>query len=74
MREAAGADDDISEIAVRFVSREADLDESLNPTDVVRVRLQDRIKRLEGFTNLAKTVLRDLKTRLEGFPPSRETN
>jgi hypothetical protein len=74
LAEAAGADDGMSEIVVRFVSREADLGREPNPTDVVRVQLQDRIKRLEGFTNLAETVLRDLKTRLEGFPPSREIN
>jgi len=70
LAEAAGADDGISEIVVRFVSKEADLGREPNPTDVVRVQLQNRIKRLEGFTKLAETVLRDLKTRLEDFPLS----
>ncbi len=70
LAEAAGADDGISEIVVRFVSKEADLGREPNPTDVVRVQLQNRITRLEGFTKLAETVLRDLKTRLEGFPLS----
>jgi len=65
LAEAAGADDGISEIVVRFVSKEAHLGREPNPTDVVRVQLQNRIKRLEGFTNLAETVLRDLKTRLD---------
>lgn len=74
LAEDSGADDGISEIVVQFVSKEAHLGKEPNPTDVARMQLQNRIKRLESFTNLAETVLRDLKTRLEGFPPSGEIN
>jgi hypothetical protein len=72
LAEAAGAEDGISEIVARFVSREAELGREPNLSDVVRLQLQNRVQRLEAFTNLAGVVLRDLKTRLEVVLPSKE--
>jgi hypothetical protein len=72
LAEAAGADDGISETVARFLSRETDLGREPNPSDVVCSQLQNRMQRLEAFTNLAGVVLRVLRTRLEVLLPSKE--
>jgi hypothetical protein len=65
LAKAAAAEDGASELVVRFVSKNADLAREPNPSDEARSQLQNRVQRLEAFTNLAGVVLRDLKTRLE---------
>jgi hypothetical protein len=72
LAEAAGAEDGVSEIVVRFVSTDADIGREPNPSDEARRRLQDRIRRLESFSSTAEGVLRDLKTRLEVLQRSTE--
>ena len=72
LAEAAGASDGVQEIVIRFISSNADLGKDPSPNAEVRRRLQDRIGRLEGFTHLAGSVVRDLKARLEALPPTDE--
>ena len=68
LAEAAGAESDISEIVIRFVSSEVDLGKEPGPNDIVRRQLQDRINRLEGFLKTAEVICLDLKTKLESLP------
>lgn len=72
LAEAAGAEDGVPEIAIRFVSSSADLGKEPDPNADVRRLLQDLIKRLDGFTKSAEAVARDLRARLEALPPSKE--
>lgn len=74
LAEAAGAEDGVPEIVIRFVSGNANVGKEPDPNAEVRRQLQNRIGRLEGFTKLAEAVLRDLKTRLEAFPLPTESN
>lgn len=74
LAEAAGAEDGVPEIVIRFVSSSVDLGREPEPSVEVRRQLQDRLRRLEGFTNLAEAVLRDLKARLEALPLPTESN
>jgi hypothetical protein len=69
LAEQAGAKDEVPEILIRFISDKADLGKKLDPDSALRRLLQDRIKRLEGFTTLAGTLVGELKTHLEALPP-----
>jgi hypothetical protein len=69
---AAGAEDGVPEIVIRFVSSSADVGKEPDPNAHVRRRLQDRTKRLDGFIKLAVTLASDLKAQLEALPPAKE--
>lgn len=73
LAEAAGAEGGITEIVIRFISSKADLGKESDPNAEVRRRLEDRLRRLEGFTKLAEAVAGDLRARLEALPPPKES-
>ena len=68
LAQAAGAEDGVSEIVIRFVSTAADLQKKPAVTQELRRRLEDRLKRLEGFAKLAATFADQLKAQLEELP------
>ena len=70
LAEAAGAADGISEIVIRFVSTKADLGRESDVHGGMRRQLQDRLKRLEGFTKLAEMLADHLQERLQALPES----
>jgi hypothetical protein len=61
---AAGAESDISETVIRFVSNEADLGAAPILEEEAQRTLQDRIKRLDGFLKMVEIVNQDLKAKL----------
>lgn len=70
--EAAGAEDGVPEIVIRFVSSSVDLGKKIDPNAEVRRQLQDRLRRLEGFTKLMEAFASDLRKRLETLPSPEE--
>ena len=64
----AGTDLGDVDIVIRFVSSEAESEMQPDPSECERELLQNRIERLETFTNMASTVCDGLKTRLETLP------
>lgn len=68
LAEAAGAEDGVSEIVIRFVSSATDLQKKPAVTQELRRRLEDRLKRLEGFAKLAATFADQLRTQLKELP------
>lgn len=70
LAEQAGAKDEVPEILIRFISDKADLGKKSDPNSALRRLLQDRIKRLEGFTTLTGTLVGELKAHLEALPPA----
>lgn len=68
LAEATGADDGVSEVVIRFVSSAADLDEKPDVNAEARRQLEGRLKRLEGFTNLAEGLASKWRQQLR--PPS----
>jgi hypothetical protein len=71
LAEAAGADDGVSEVVVRFVSSAADLDNKPDPDTEARRKLEDRLRRLEGFTKLAEGLAVEWRQRLQAHSPKR---
>jgi hypothetical protein len=69
LAEAAGIEDGVPEIVIRFVSTGADLSKEPDIQGELRRELQDRLKRLEGFIKLAETFAGHLSARLEVLPP-----
>lgn len=65
LAEAAGADEGVSEIVVRFVSSPADLDEKADLDADMRSKLEDRLSRLEGFIKLAEGLASSWRARLK---------
>jgi hypothetical protein len=74
LAEAASADDGIPEIVIRFVSTKADLGREPDVHEGLRRQLQDRLKRLEGFTKLAEALAGQLRERLTALPEPKETS
>ena len=56
LAEAAGAEDGVPEIVIRFVSTPADLGKEPDVHAEARRQLQDRLKRLEGFQQTCRGV------------------
>ena len=65
LAEAAGADDGVSEIVIRFVTGNDDLRKEIDESADSRRVLQERISRLEGFIKLSYAVVEHLKSRLQ---------
>jgi len=65
LAEAAGVEDGVPEIVIRFVSSAADLGKEADLHEEERRQLQDRLKRLEGFVKLAEPLANDLRARLQ---------
>jgi hypothetical protein len=74
LAEAAGAEDGVPEIVIRFISAAVDLHKEPDLQAEARGRLQDRVRRLEGFTNLTEHLARDLKAQLEALPKPKDDN
>ena len=72
LAKSAGADSDIDEIVIRFISKENEIRQDPDPNDEAKRLLQDRIIRLEKFSKMSETVLQELKTRLAALPPQAE--
>lgn len=72
LAEAAGEEDGVPEIVVRFVSDAANLHKEPDIHKEVRRQLQDRLKRLDGFSELAKLFADNLRARLNELPRSAE--
>jgi hypothetical protein len=68
LAEAAGVEDGVPEIVIRFISTAADLNKEPDVTKELRNRLQERLKRLDGFTKLAETVAAELRAQLTELP------
>lgn len=67
LAEAAGREEDFDLPVIRFITNEHDLLKDNVPSDGARKLLQDRIKRLESFSELADSLLSDLRVRLKEF-------
>lgn len=67
LADAAEAEYAIPEIVIRFVSSNTDFGKDLDPDADIRQRLEDRVKRLEGFIELAESVASDLKAQLKSL-------
>ncbi len=72
LAEAAETELSASEITINFVLNNADLGKDPDSNTEAREQLQDRIKRMGGFIELAKTVVHDLKMRLKDLPTLEE--
>jgi hypothetical protein len=72
LAEAAAMEDGGAEIVIRFLSSNADLGNRPDANIEIGRQLQDRIKRLEGFTKLAEAVLDDLRARRKALPRGSE--
>jgi hypothetical protein len=70
--ENAGVGWGAHDIVLRFASGKANLETTPDPNEHEREQLQNRIKRLEAFTNVAVRVCEDFKERLEALPPPQE--
>jgi len=64
LAENAGADPDVHDIVIRFISEKADVEKDPDPNEWERERLQGRLKRLDSFTKAAAAAAKDLKSRL----------
>lgn len=65
LAEAAGAEEASPEIVIRFISSSAKMSSTPDPKAVWRNRLNARLKKLEGFITLAKTVCSEWQAQLE---------
>jgi hypothetical protein len=74
LAEAAGAEDGVPEVVIRFISSTADPGKESDPNADVRRLLQDRKKRLDSFVILAVTLADKLKAQLDALPPAKETD
>jgi hypothetical protein len=72
LADAAGAERGAPEIVIRFVSDKEDIETEPDPYEKTRKRLEDRIKRLEGFTRLASAFADDYRNRLKALPEPKE--
>jgi len=61
LAESAGVADGVDLHVIRIIINECDL---VKPDDLRRKEIEDRIKRLEGFNELATTVAADLRSQL----------
>jgi hypothetical protein len=57
---------------IHFISTAADLKKEPDIHEELRRRLEDRLKRLEGFAKLAESFANHLRTRLEALPQPKE--
>jgi hypothetical protein len=65
LAEAAGAEDGVSEISIRFISSIDDLNEKPNLNAEERKKLEDRLVKLEAFDQLSKTISGHWRAQLE---------
>lgn len=63
--EAAGLEDGIDLPVIRIITDESDLLKASDPDDIARRRLEDRIKRLDGFRKMADSLASDLRRQLK---------
>jgi hypothetical protein len=68
VRLVEGIEDGVPEVVIRFISRADDLNKASDPNAAQRKLLSDRIKRLQGFTQIAASVAETLAKRLEALP------
>ncbi|MBG0810429.1 hypothetical protein IY145_13720 [Methylosinus sp. H3A] len=68
LAEAAGADNGVELPIIRVLVGENSLLKKSDPNEANRKQLQDRIDRLEGFTQMANALASDLKRRVQEFP------
>jgi hypothetical protein len=72
LAEAAGVEDGVPEVVIHYVSSYADLEKERDPDAGVRRLLKDRMKRLDGFVEMAATLAGDIKAKLDALPPVKE--
>jgi hypothetical protein len=65
LAKAAGLDDGIDLQVIRIITDESDLLKASDPDDIARRRLEDRIKRLDGFMKVAESLVSDLRRQLK---------
>jgi len=65
LADAAEVEQGVPEIVIHFISSNTDFGKDLDPNADVRQRLEDRVQRLEGFIELAESVVSDLKAQFE---------
>jgi hypothetical protein len=65
LAEAAGVEDGASELVIRFISHDAELENEPDGDTEIRRQLRDRIGRLNDFIKLAEAVAGTLTTQLE---------
>ena len=70
LAEKAGEDDAVDIMAIRFVTRENELVRDEEPTDPDRRLLEERLRKLETFVELADGWAADLRKRLSDVEPS----
>jgi hypothetical protein len=71
LAEAAEADEGIEFPVIRVMVGEKDLLEKVDPDEIARKQLQDRITRLDAFLEVAQSLSAEWRQRLEQFPSSR---
>jgi hypothetical protein len=69
LAEAITKEDDIDIRIVRSVTDDADALISENPSDLGKEKIEDLLKRLEGFTHLVSTLFSHLRQRLDQVTP-----
>jgi hypothetical protein len=72
LAEAAGAEEGVPEIVVRFVTERKDIETEPDPYEQTRKRLEDRIKRFDRFTRLASAFADDYRNRLKALPEPKD--
>jgi len=64
LAKAAGLEDGIDLPVIRFVTDQNDLNVASEPDDKGRKLLEDRIKRLDGFKNMAEALATQLRQQI----------
>lgn len=70
---AAGLEDDLDLIIIRFISDERDLLKGTSTDALIRKHLEDRLRRLDEFTQLSTRLRSELRDRLNVLDGKAET-
>lgn len=74
LAEAAGANRGVSEIVIRFISSPADLEEDADIDEEARRQLEERLRRLESFTQIANALATQWREQLQSLSsPTQES-
>ena len=73
LAESIAEEGDIDIKIVRFIKDDTDVLNSENPDDAAKVKIQDLLKRLEGFVASSSMMSSHLRQQLEQVPPSQPT-
>lgn len=72
--EALNAGDSVPEIIIRSISTRSDLQKKTNPNDRERKILTERMRKLNAFVELARSLTNDLQEHLDSLPAASNTD